>query len=356
MGWIMGTNTIIIILGTPRSGTSVITRALPVMGVKLGNELVAPSVNNPTGFWEDIRVQQINVQLLQLAGRHIEWPVLAADKIALSPHYSAIKRQAIELLKQRLQCNPIWAFKDPRASRLLFFWQDVFQEIGCVDRYVLALRDPISVAESLMLSSGLRRSTGLALWLECTVRVVQDTRHRPLVVVAYERMMDNPGAEILRMAGGLDLEESLLPDEFDYYTGHFISPELMHIKHHTDNPAEHVRELPLIHDVYTLLYRLASDAVTGDEFGSSWSALYTRFEHEFPEFVAANKWLETPKTIAIPNAQRIYCRLRAHGISEIRRLSHRVLEKSMETLTSGKSSPFTDEKQRNQQEKATFHL
>jgi hypothetical protein len=150
-------------------------------------------------------------------------------------------------------------------------------------------------------------------------------------------MMDNPGAEVLRMADGLALEESLLPDEFDYYTGHFISPELMHIKHHANNPAEQVWDLPLINDVYTLLYRLASDAVTGDEFGGSWSALYTRFEHEFPEFVAANKWLEKRTAITIPDTQRIYRRLRAHGICEVRRLSQRILEKSMETLTSGKS-------------------
>ena len=323
----VGMGTVITVLGAPRSGTSAITRALPVMGAVLGDELVKPGLDNPTGFWEDIPTQEINVRLLELAGRHIEWPVLSRENIELSPSYPETKRRAVELLQQRLEADPIWAFKDPRTSRLLFFWQDVFRRIGCADRYVLALRNPRSVAESLMVSSGIKYATGLVLWLECTVRAVQDTLCRSMVVVLYERLMENPTTEVLRIAEGLALEEHLLAPALNSYTHNFISPELMHIRHNQRDLADATREFPLIYDIYTLLSQQATDALTTEEFCGFWLPLYARFEREFPAFIAANPWMETHKAIFLPRPQRICRRLRAHGTSEMRRLTHRMVKK-----------------------------
>lgn len=325
----MGTKAVITVLGTPRSGTSAITRALPVMGAFLGDQLVPPGINNPTGFWEDLHTQQINIRLLELAGRHIEWPVLSREKIESSPCYSDVKHQAVELFTRRLCTNPLFAFKDPRANRLLFFWQEVFREIGCADHYVLALRNPLSVAASLKISAGIKRATALALWLECTVRAVQDTLYRRLVVVAYEQLIKNPGAEVLRMAAGLALEGHLRSDAFDSYTRDFINPEFMHIHHNADDLATGVQELPLVADVYRLLSRHASDALTAGDFWLLWLPLYTRFEREFPEFIAANKWLAQRASITVTPVKRMCIRLRAHGAGEMRRLAHRTLEKTL---------------------------
>ena len=58
---------LIVILGMHRSGTSAITRGLQVMGVSLGNNLMPPMEDvNAKGFWEDIDLVALNVEILNV--------------------------------------------------------------------------------------------------------------------------------------------------------------------------------------------------------------------------------------------------------------------------------------------------
>lgn len=47
---------VIMILGMHRSGTSILTRLLPVFNVTLGNTLLSSADDNPTGFWGDSEI------------------------------------------------------------------------------------------------------------------------------------------------------------------------------------------------------------------------------------------------------------------------------------------------------------
>lgn len=61
--------TVIIVLGMHRSGTSAITRSLKALGIDLGNNLMAESErNNPKGFWEDVDINNLNIDLLNALG------------------------------------------------------------------------------------------------------------------------------------------------------------------------------------------------------------------------------------------------------------------------------------------------
>ncbi|NNM89210.1 MAG: hypothetical protein HKL95_11925, partial [Phycisphaerae bacterium] len=144
--------TVVVVLGTPRSGTSAITRMLPVFGIRLGDDLVSPNLNNPVGFWEDVPTQRINAKLLALAGRHLGWPVFRREPVESAAEYAELLQEARRLLRGKLADDSVWAFKDPRANRLLFFWQRLFADLSCQDRYILALRNPASVARSLVIS------------------------------------------------------------------------------------------------------------------------------------------------------------------------------------------------------------
>ena len=55
------------ILGMHRSGTSLITKAVQVAGVDLGDNLLPPGPDNPTGFWEDADVMQLKRYLIECA-------------------------------------------------------------------------------------------------------------------------------------------------------------------------------------------------------------------------------------------------------------------------------------------------
>ncbi len=300
---------------------------LPVFGIKLGDDLVRPNLNNLSGFWEDVPTQRINTRLLDLAGRHLGWPVFRREAVESAEEYAGLLQEAKNLLKNKFADDSIWAFKDPRANRLLFFWQRVFSDLNYQDRYMLALRNPASVAQSLLVSSGLKLATGLALWLECTVQAVQDTLGKPLVVVAYERLLTDTRREILRVARGLKMTWRLVEDEMVYYQRQFIDTSLRHVESSRTELMRLTKMLPLALDVYDLLSQQAADEIRDKEFRQRWDAMYARYKVEYPAFIAANSWLGDRHAISVADVRRIYWRIAYHGSAEIWRLARRAVDK-----------------------------
>ena len=58
----------ILVLGMHRSGTSVTTRIINLLGVDLPQALVPPADNNPTGYWESRDLLTLHDRLLASGG------------------------------------------------------------------------------------------------------------------------------------------------------------------------------------------------------------------------------------------------------------------------------------------------
>ena len=58
-----------------RSGTSALTRGLQMLGVYLGNDFLSPQPDNPTGYWEDRKICELNERLLAAFG--LKWEDVA---------------------------------------------------------------------------------------------------------------------------------------------------------------------------------------------------------------------------------------------------------------------------------------
>src|SRR5437762_1230512 len=52
-GGCMADARVIMVVGMHRAGTSALTRGLTALGVDLGEHLLLPGADNPTGYWED---------------------------------------------------------------------------------------------------------------------------------------------------------------------------------------------------------------------------------------------------------------------------------------------------------------
>ena len=111
-----GEKSIVVVLGMHRSGTSAITRALQVLDIDLGERLMLPAENNnEKGFFEDIDVNAINIELLNELGK--DWHTLSliqADEL-LHEKYAGLRLRAAELLRSRLQNTDRFGLKDPPA-------------------------------------------------------------------------------------------------------------------------------------------------------------------------------------------------------------------------------------------------
>ena len=139
----------IAVIGMHRSGTSLLTKALEVLGVDLGQNMIPGAKDNQKGFWEDKSVINLNDRILRLAGMTWysvnEYPFSMLD----SQQGKILEEEALSLISSRLDDYPLWAFKDPRSARLLPFWQRIFTKIDVELGYLVVLRNPLDIAASL---------------------------------------------------------------------------------------------------------------------------------------------------------------------------------------------------------------
>lgn len=251
-----GGKSIVVVLGMHRSGTSAVTRALQVLGVDLGERLMLPAAgNNDKGFFEDSDVNAINIELLKELGQ--DWHTLtliAADEL-LHEKYAGLRLRAIELLRSRLQDTDCFGLKDPRLCRLLPFWQKVFEHLQVDVSYVIAVRNPLSVANSLEARNQIPHEKSHYLWLEHVLPSVLLTQGMRRVLVDYDLLMENPQKQMDRMALGLD--SKLDPVRLAEFSRDFLDIRLRH----TAYKPEDVLESPLVpHPVRTAVMLLADVA------------------------------------------------------------------------------------------------
>ena len=222
---------LVIVLGMHRSGTSAITRGLQALTVELGKTLI-PGIpeNNAKGFWEDWEVNELNNEILSHLGCNWHSLSLLPSDLFKPPSLAAFRLRALELLRQKINSDTPLGLKDPRISRLLAFWQPLFEHEGYDVGYIIAVRNPLSVAESLRKRDGFESEKSYFLWLEHQLAAVLGTVGQTRVVVEYDRLMADPGFELFRIAKALSLpdpEATALAD----YQNDFLEEGLRHTKY-----------------------------------------------------------------------------------------------------------------------------
>ena len=255
---------LVVVLGMHRSGTSAITRALKVLGVELGDHLMpAHERENATGYWEDLDLYQLNVDMLQALGR--DWDHVAP----LAPDFAAHLRKrgfhlrAAELLRQKLTTCDVFGFKDPRVPLLLPFWKDVFCDCGADVSYVLATRNPVSVIKSLESRNEFDPQKSAILWLTHTVAMLEGVvDERGCVLIDYDVLMESPEAELIRISTALSLPVNAA--ELEVYRTQFLDQQLRHTTYRTEDVRVSEVTASAVYDLYLALQKVATGRLTPD--------------------------------------------------------------------------------------------
>ena len=253
-------NNLIVVLGMHRSGTSVVTRGLQVLGVSLGDRLLPPQGDNTKGFWEDIDIYELNIEILSFIGSdwHHLAPIEPSDVEILCDR--GYLERAVKLLHQKMDGVPVFGIKDPRMSKLMPFWKEVFNHCQININYIMAIRHPLSVSKSLASRNGIDIEKSYMLWLGYVMASLVDVPDEKRILVDYDRLIQAPDHEMNRLAEFLDLD--IEPAELKSYKTEFLDLGLRHTVYDLNDLLLDGNCPPLTYEVYAALLDVASDKET----------------------------------------------------------------------------------------------
>jgi len=230
-----GARRVVVVAGMHRAGTSVVARGLVALGVDLGDALMSADVTmNARGFFEDMDIVKLDDALLDAHGADWKNVALLDDVDWAADAHAAAATDARRLLEGKLARTGHFGFKDPRVPRLLPFWQRVFAQMHVEDGYVIAVRHPLAVIDSLTARDGLDLRRSGWLWLTHLLCALRYTQGRPRVVVDYDRVLNAPARELARMASALALPATATADaDAQIYANEFVSGERSKLPTHT---------------------------------------------------------------------------------------------------------------------------
>ena len=223
-------NEIIIVLGMHRSGTSALTGSLSRLGFEFGDNLQGAMANvNEKGFFEDNDVVALNERILITIGR--SWASLAPIKETefLNPLVEELLVEAVLLVEKKMVKFSRLALKDPRLCVLMPFWVRVFAQLHIAPKILVAVRNPVSVVDSLVKRDSFEREKAYYLWLKYVVSSLELSERYDRVFVDYDGFIENQKEGLERISEELSLSATTLRDD-NLSDGGFIEKTLRHSK------------------------------------------------------------------------------------------------------------------------------
>ena len=212
---------IVVVLGMHRSGTSLLSNVLHILGVDMADTTDHVSPKNAGGFWERPALVAIHDEILEAIGRPIARP---SHVLPLPPAWwrskevQALKPKLIDYVRQELakSGNP-WGFKDPRTCRLLPLWWEVFRELNLEPVYVTAIRTPAEASVSMSQKTSARKlsvANSELMWLSYNYDIARYvTTKSSTVIVDYEEWFEDPIGLAERLAEQLGIGRDLPPED-----------------------------------------------------------------------------------------------------------------------------------------------
>ncbi|MGH7872561.1 MAG: sulfotransferase [Candidatus Binatia bacterium] len=199
----------VVVLGLARSGTSVVTGMLRILGVDMGPSREDNS--NPRGSHEDVDFAKFHKEVFDLAGDGKDYwnPPSREAVLELRPKVDAAVRA---LLAKKRDGQSLWGWKHPRS--LLTY--ELFLPYLENSHFVLVFRNPLSTAlSSVAHTRKFRHPLNLSQALRLVhfyhgemLRVLKNHPDIPTQLVSYEDVIVDPRKEAARIARFLGIEIS----------------------------------------------------------------------------------------------------------------------------------------------------
>ncbi len=186
-------NNILFVLGMHRSGTSALTGMLAQAGFAVPSDLMPATVANPKGYWESMGIFEANEKLL----KELESPW--DSFIALPPDWKHSisarewRTSLIKVISEIYSPAQVTTIKDPRFCSLISGLEPWLESKLIDVSFVIPIRHPFEVANSLLVAEGTNLVQAIRLWLISIFLAEHATRGYNRRFISFDALIETPG-------------------------------------------------------------------------------------------------------------------------------------------------------------------
>ncbi|SHH86309.1 sulfotransferase family protein [Cognatishimia maritima] len=251
----------LLVLGMHRSGTSAVTGLTGILGAQMPAHQIGAGAQNAKGFFEAKAIARLNDRLLGLRERTWDsWSPMTAVTAAEAPE---LVDEALELLESEFGDAPLIALKDPRICRLVPFWIEVLERWGRHVTFLLPIRHPVEVAQSLQSRNGLDLQTGILIWINYVLEAEAFSRDKTRLFANYAQLLETPFETIGKIRSLLPEAQLKSDSDVRKAVADFLDPSLRHQKETTGQP------LPaLVKTIYAIFQNWALSGENTEDYAT----------------------------------------------------------------------------------------
>lgn len=197
--------TALLVAGMHRSGTSAFGGVLAALGAQAPKSLMAPTKDNPRGYWESTALMQFHDRVLASAGSSwYDWSRFNPDWLdssAAGEHLDALPA----LIADEFGDSPMLLVKDPRICRVLPLWRRVLRSLDIAPKVILPIRHPLEVVRSLEARDSFVSSRSTLIWLRHVLDAEHDSRGLDRVLIRYTDVLADWRTQMRKVSDALHL-------------------------------------------------------------------------------------------------------------------------------------------------------
>lgn len=218
-----------------RSGTSAMSGSLSMAGVDLGPDLMQPAADNPRGYHENQFITDCSDEALRLLGSCWDDPFPLPDCRDWDETLAPVRRKLTAYISDRFPAGRLSGFKDPRLCLLVPFFLEILADLGILPHFVIMLRNPVEVADSLKKRDGFSREKSLLLWMKHLLEAERATRGFPRCFIRFDDLLAAPKETIRSVFGSFGIPLIPPADAHEGPAPDFPDPALRHHLHEPDS-------------------------------------------------------------------------------------------------------------------------
>ncbi|MFX0186842.1 MAG: sulfotransferase family protein [Candidatus Hodarchaeota archaeon] len=189
----------VIVLGMHRSGTSMISGVLSILGLNIGDIIKGRYEYNPFGYFEDQNFLKLNNEILKSAGGH---PFDPPDEKSILIQAEKFKEEIEKILKNKPE---LWGWKDPRTSLTIELYLPYLTNAY----FIVCHRKPEEVAESLYRKYKMDFEKSLKIKKIYDLRIENFFSKFPelkRIDLYYNKIIENPMESLKKIGDFLNIE------------------------------------------------------------------------------------------------------------------------------------------------------